>query len=551
MPRRPIAGGLGDAARRGRGRVVSQKKRYEAFIFLTGGVTLALEVLASRIMTPYFGVSLFIWSGILSITLAFLAIGYWAGGRAAVGKTPEQLLTLYLAGPGAASVAIGVAAVLYPAVFPVLAEFDLVVGSFVGGAILLAVPIVALSAMNPLLVALRRESDPQGDAGAGWVFFVSTVGSVAGVLVTAFLFIPAFTNFRAMLLLGMTVGIGVIGLALLAARPAPSARRALLLTAAAGVALCGLLALSRDRYLDMLGGRAGGIAFTVTAQYSSLYGTIKVVDAVDGLGVPVSRLYLQDGLVQNFVDPLGVSLSMHTHALEELSLAFAQNPRTALVLGLAAGLVPMRFKGAGMAVTVVDINPHSPAVAARYFGFDAAGIDVRIEDARTFVRGCRGNPGRFDIVAVDLFHGDGTPDYLMTAEFFADVARCLSRAGVVVMNTFYDSENNAPNQRVLATLASAFGTVLEFRTPSGGGFPVASNGVLPVQVRIDGDRVPESLREIFNATIASGRPITAAEIGGAQPFTDHQNAFSFTFARAEMAHRQAWASGLPPGLLVN
>ena len=33
-------------------------RQYEAVIFITGAVTLSLEVLASRIMTPYFGVSL-------------------------------------------------------------------------------------------------------------------------------------------------------------------------------------------------------------------------------------------------------------------------------------------------------------------------------------------------------------------------------------------------------------------------------------------------------------------------------------------------------------
>ena len=51
----------------------------QAIIFTTGGAILALELLASRIMTPYFGVSLFIWSGILSITLVSLALGYWWG----------------------------------------------------------------------------------------------------------------------------------------------------------------------------------------------------------------------------------------------------------------------------------------------------------------------------------------------------------------------------------------------------------------------------------------------------------------------------------------
>ena len=49
--------------------------RYELLIFMTGAVTLSMEILASRIMTPYFGVSLYIWSGILTITLLFLALG--------------------------------------------------------------------------------------------------------------------------------------------------------------------------------------------------------------------------------------------------------------------------------------------------------------------------------------------------------------------------------------------------------------------------------------------------------------------------------------------
>ena len=44
-----------------------------AILFLSGASVLALELLASRIMTPYFGVSLYIWTGILSITLIALA----------------------------------------------------------------------------------------------------------------------------------------------------------------------------------------------------------------------------------------------------------------------------------------------------------------------------------------------------------------------------------------------------------------------------------------------------------------------------------------------
>ena len=52
-------------------------------LFLSGAAVLALELLASRIMTPYFGVSLYIWTGILSITLVALALVDRAGGRRA------------------------------------------------------------------------------------------------------------------------------------------------------------------------------------------------------------------------------------------------------------------------------------------------------------------------------------------------------------------------------------------------------------------------------------------------------------------------------------
>src|SRR5512134_2455134 len=160
-----------------------------AILFLSGASVLALELLASRIMTPYFGVSLYIWTGILSITLIALALGYWAGGRFAAGRRAgniARLTLLFGLMPAAASFAIAAACLAYPWLFPKLAGADLVLGAFLACLVLLFVPLAAASAMNPLLVAilLARGGARPGDAGAGKVFFVSTLGSVAGVLAT-------------------------------------------------------------------------------------------------------------------------------------------------------------------------------------------------------------------------------------------------------------------------------------------------------------------------------------------------------------------------------
>jgi len=126
-------------------------------IFLSGGAILALELLASRIMTPYFGVSLYIWTGILSITLVSLALGYWAGGRyasSAHGRTYERLVQCYAMMPAVAALAIVAACLAYPHLFSPLAGWSLILGAFAACLILLFLPLVATSAMNPLLVAI-------------------------------------------------------------------------------------------------------------------------------------------------------------------------------------------------------------------------------------------------------------------------------------------------------------------------------------------------------------------------------------------------------------
>ncbi len=51
----------------------STRKIFLCLVFITGGVFLSLELITSRILTPFFGVSLYIWTAILSTTLTFLA----------------------------------------------------------------------------------------------------------------------------------------------------------------------------------------------------------------------------------------------------------------------------------------------------------------------------------------------------------------------------------------------------------------------------------------------------------------------------------------------
>jgi uncharacterized membrane protein YfcA len=91
---------------------------YYFAIALTGSIVLGVEVLSSRILTPYFGVSLYIWASILIITLIGLAAGYFYGGVITRKKGLEDIRATFSLFLTVAALALCLSAALYPHVFP-------------------------------------------------------------------------------------------------------------------------------------------------------------------------------------------------------------------------------------------------------------------------------------------------------------------------------------------------------------------------------------------------------------------------------------------------
>ncbi|MGA0115281.1 MAG: spermidine synthase [Burkholderiales bacterium] len=529
-----------------------------ALIFLSGGAILALELLASRIMTPYFGVSLYIWTGILSITLISLALGYWWGGRLAGGAAAgdaRRIGVLFGIMPALAGIAIVAGCAIYPFVFHPLAQWSLVGGAFAACLILLFLPLVATSAMNPLLVALllKRQAGHSGDAGAGMVFFVSTLGSVAGVIITAFGLIPHVSNYTATLMVALLLG--VLSLAAAASQKLPmSHRNAVTTCGVIAIAGAALFAWQADRYT----GRTGPVAFngaewSVEDVHSSLFGTVKILRSSADAEGRFLRLYFQDGLIQNTVDSSQRSISFYTWALEALARAHHPQPRSVLVLGLGAGIVPMRFAREGVTVEVVEIDPSSTAVAQRHFGFDPSRVTMHQADARTFVAAC---DGRHDVAIVDLFNGDGTPEYLITREFFRGLRGCLKPGGIAVFNTFANLENPRSYAHLLATLTSELPHTVMHRPDWPGAkqinsFLVASAEPLAAPRPVMIADVPERHAPVLWDMLAGPRVVDAGLTAGGKIIRDAWNAAALDLAASQAAFRQGVLDAAPPALLMN
>ena len=60
-----------------------KKFRYEIIIFIINAVSMILELVASRVLSPYFGNSNIVWTSVIGIILLSSSIGNYLGGKIA------------------------------------------------------------------------------------------------------------------------------------------------------------------------------------------------------------------------------------------------------------------------------------------------------------------------------------------------------------------------------------------------------------------------------------------------------------------------------------
>ena len=75
---------------------------------------MVLELVGSRVLAPYFGATTIIWTALIGIIMASLALGYWWGGRFADRHPDYRVLTVVfmIAGISIAAIAFGKEVVL-------------------------------------------------------------------------------------------------------------------------------------------------------------------------------------------------------------------------------------------------------------------------------------------------------------------------------------------------------------------------------------------------------------------------------------------------------
>jgi len=405
---------------------------------LAGAIVMGMEIVAFRLYAPYLGYSIYVWGTMISVVMAALAAGYAFGGWLADrSRTDAPLYWLVLA---SAMYQLVVALTVH-SLLPALSVLGDFVGTALATLIVFAPPMAGLATVGPFVIRLLTRAGRAGST-AGRVYALSTMGSIAGILLTSFVLIPHLGT------------------------------QATLATACGASAMLGVGGLIRHKRATILSLLPVALLpFGPQAAWGD--GTVWVSESAYNL-VRVVREGTQVLLILN--DERSVATRRESSTgwtggyYDDFSLGPILVPaRSLLVLGMGAGgsITSTRAVAPDIEIDAVEIDPMVVEAAFRYFGFrrDDEQLRIHVDDARPW---CAQDLGRYDIVHVDLYQGGPyIPFYLVTREFFELVRARMADDGMLMVNIVDAGAKAELVSSAMATLKKIFPTVASFSRRSG------------------------------------------------------------------------------------
>jgi spermidine synthase len=496
-----------------------------AVVSLSGASVLVLEILGTRVLGPFYGVSLFLWSALISVTLAALAAGYALGGRMADRHPSPSRLALLLALAG-----LWVAAIpwLRAPVVALSAGLGLRGAVLVAATLLFFPPLLLLGMVGPY--AIRLSTREVGEVGrvSGNLFAVSTLASVVAAVLTGFTLIPV---------LGVNRLLATVALALFAAAALVrlgGVRGAVLLVAGAGLALLTL-------------GRAERLAPGVLARLDSPYAELRVVEA-KGL-----RYLLIDGGAHTIVNAAtGASRQSYAY-VAEIAAELRGPAGRVLLVGLGGGGAARLYSERGWKVDAVEIDPGVAKLAASHFRLQPFHARVTVGEGRRYLQRSR---EAWDVVFLDAFGSASIPFHLVTREAFAEARARLAPGGILVLNVEAVGWQDPLVHALAATLRTQFREVVALPTAEppdqlGNVVLMASDGPLELELDRLGDPVATLADEDEHFGVLSRRHAwdNRYRPDRGRVLTDDWNPVDLRAEEINLAARRALRAQLPDSLL--
>ncbi len=420
----------------------------ELIVFLCGAAVMVLELVGARIVAPYFGSSIVVWTALIGTILASLSLGYWWGGR--IADRNPSLTTLgriiLFSGLCTGLVAVAKSMILD---FWGLDSTPIYVAATVINLVLFAPASILLGMISPYAVRLKMVAVDQAGSTAGRLYALSTMGSILGTFFAGFFLISVMGSTGILLL----VSVVLILLSLCASLADRNRKIAALLIVV-------LLGAGLESYSGYLG--AEGF-HDLDTHYSRVF-VYRSEEPETGRpmqAMATTPRFTQSGMYLDEPDALALKYTRFF----KVAWFLKPSARRCLLLGGGGYSFPKYAlaRYPHLHLDVVELDPGVTDLARRFFALeDHARMTIHHEDARTYINRSRET---FDVILGDVFNSQySVPFHLTTVETVRKLHGMLAEDGLVIMNTITAIEG--PKGRFLRaeyrTYASVFPDVQLF-----------------------------------------------------------------------------------------
>lgn len=406
--------------------------RYELIAAVGGGVVMMLELVGARMVAPFFGTSIYVWTAMIGVILGALSAGYWYGGTLADrGATDKGLMRIIWAAALTTYICVVVQEPLLNAIARV--GVDVRIATLFGASILFAPSAILLGIVSPYVAKLRVSSLKTTGRSIGRLYAAGTLGSIVGTFLAGYWLIGWFGNRT----LGFSLVVVLVLLSLAAYPRSWTVQRLVL----------GTLAL-----------------FGVLLPHSLPYGVIADIDSTysryivrETTGIMPQRLLV--------TDPFSVQSAQFLDEPETPALNYvdrfmrvtrAVTPSDTLVIGGGVYTFPRAVAQMcpDCSVDTVEIDPKLTQIATDYFRLEPMdNLRLYYHDGRVFLNQAPAH--RYDAVFLDAFSSLTPPYQLTTREATLAVQRSLKTDGVAVANVIA-SHDDPYGTAMAATYRSVF-----------------------------------------------------------------------------------------------
>ncbi|OGK09333.1 hypothetical protein A2767_03820 [Candidatus Roizmanbacteria bacterium RIFCSPHIGHO2_01_FULL_35_10] len=393
-------------------------------IFITGAAVLIVEITATRILSPYFGNTLYTFSSVIGVVLTALSLGYYIGGVYSDKYPTQKLFFSIIILSGFSTLILRV---LMSFLLPILGKsFTIISGPLITSTVLFFIPSFLLGMLSPYAVKLRQMSFPKEGVGraAGEVFFWSTLGSIGGSIGAGFFLIPSFGLNQ--IINGVALVLFFLGFIGLIDSGEKNKKIILFL-----IVIFGLFTLIAN----------------VQVEKNFLYskdGVYEKISIYDGFFEGRrTRFFQQDrsssGAMFLDSDELVYDYTKY-YALYKLS---KKNPNNVLILGGGAYSIPKAVlkELPHASVDIVEIEPSLYDLAKKYFRLKKTDrLKNYVEDGRRFMFNSN---DKYDLIFSDVYYSlYSVPVHFTTKEFFLLAKKKLSSDGIFIANFIGNLKRN-------------------------------------------------------------------------------------------------------------